>query len=292
MRGRVRAAGPMLTSSLGKRQCVYWEIRAGLDDERPRAQEGVDFWLEDATGRVLVHVERVAVDARAERSQRVLGQVERDIHAVSERARVVKAAIRQNAGNSKALHAEKRKLAELATLLCAVKAHARGRVHIGGSLTGQRDWIAARAQASDSSDPASASLQLAIDEWEVAIEDGYELEVEGECAREAAPGGVGGYRDAPTALVLRAPSDGSLKISGIGANASTATRPAGPSAGDRARASRPTREKRPSGDAEATRRGQRRDAGASATKATDRTILLTTVIACTLGAILAWWLTR
>lgn len=36
VRGRARRAGELLTSSLGGRACVYWEVRAGLDCGRSR----------------------------------------------------------------------------------------------------------------------------------------------------------------------------------------------------------------------------------------------------------------
>ena len=68
-------------SPLGGRECVYWDVREGLEDE-PRSRGAVDFWLEDAGGRVLVRADGMRVEARAERREEVLGRVDDDIHEV------------------------------------------------------------------------------------------------------------------------------------------------------------------------------------------------------------------
>ncbi|AKF10990.1 hypothetical protein [Sandaracinus amylolyticus] len=218
VRGRVRRAHEVITSSLGQRACVYWDVRQGLASA-PHAHGAVDFWLEDASGRVLIRAASMRVEARAQRREEVLGQVARDIDDVSRRQRAVKDAIRRGeGGTAKALHAERRRLAELATLLCAMRAHARGRVHVGGSLQGQDAWIRAHAETAESG-PGASTLRLVIEQWEVVLEERDEVEIEGECALEAAPPGTGpgGYRERASCLALRAPSGGTLEVRGVGA---------------------------------------------------------------------------
>ncbi|UJR85606.1 hypothetical protein [Sandaracinus amylolyticus] len=225
VRGRVRRARELVTSSLGQRACVYWDVRQGLAST-PHARGAVDFWLEDASGRVLIRAESIRVEARAHRAQEVLGKIDRDIDEVARRQRAVKDALRRGGGGAmKELHAEKRRLAELATLLCATRAHARGRVHVGGSLEGQQAWIRAHAETTEPG--PGATMRLVIEQWEVVLAEGDEVEIEGECALEAAPPGTGagGYRERASCLVLRAPAGGTLEAHGVGASGVSETPP-------------------------------------------------------------------
>jgi len=152
-------------------------------------------------------------------------------------------------------------------------------------LAGQRAWIAARAEATDAA-PGVGSLQLMVDEWEIAIEEGQEIEVQGVCSREAMPGLVGSYREVATALVLRAPPGGALEISGLGESASTATARARDPAGARETSTR------------ASDRARKAPASAGAPAKTssgwptDRAIVVITAVFSGLGVLVAWWLSR
>lgn len=197
------------------RECVYWDTRGGLESA-PRASGAVDFWLETASERVLVRADRLEVEAVAQRRQEVLGQVDHDIHEVSRRSRAVKDALREGSGDAKALGRERKRLAQLATLLCAVRAQARGRVHVGGSLAGQSRWIAEHAKEITAG-PGAKTLRLVVDQWETVIAPGDEVEIEGERALEPAPPGLGhggGYRERASIGVLRAPEGGALVVRG------------------------------------------------------------------------------
>lgn len=180
------------------------------------SQEAADFWVEDATGRVLVRARALEVGARAERQERVLIQADKDIHAVSNRQRELKQQIQAGRGDVPAAQREQRRLAQVATLMCAVRAQARGRVHIGDSPDAQTRWIAEHADIAKAG-PGAETVRLAVEQWEVVLEEGYEVEVEGVSAREQAPpGSDGGYRDSAMCSVLRPGSTGAVTVRALG----------------------------------------------------------------------------
>lgn len=266
LRGRVRRAAQLLSSPLGERPCVCWELREGFGDDAPSSAEAVDFLLDDGTGAVLVRGTSLDVDARAERRETIVAAVDRDVNELGQRQRAVKRAIRRGEGDLRALHAERRRLAEQVTLLCAIRAHARRRVHIGGSPAGQQRWIDAHArEVGDSGAPAS--LRLVAERWEIALEEGHEIEVEGVCEREMTV--EGGYRGQASRLVVRAPPGGTIRVRGVGASAPAASPP----------------------PAERARRAPRsRPRARPASVPTDRIVLAIVTGVCAVGALLAWWL--
>lgn len=229
VRGVVRRAqGEPLASRLGRRACVYWDVRSGLDDA-PDDRDGQDFWVEDPSGKVLVRGAHVVADVRAERQRQVVRAADADQAALAARLRDLKLELRSAAGaRAKALIDERKRLAKVVTVLLAVRAHGRGRVHVGGSLSAQERWI--REHAS-SAPEGVRSLELVTEEWEVVLGEDQEVEVEGfaQVERGPAAAGGGGYRDVPTCLVLtQTPTGQPVRVRGLGEAAPTVLPPARP----------------------------------------------------------------
>jgi hypothetical protein len=217
--GTVSAVEAPLLSRLGKRPCVYWDIRDGLDDD-PRERETRSFWLEDETGRVLVIGDHLEVDARAERRRQLRAVAEADIATLSERLREVKAKLRVVQGTGAAeLNRERERLALVATFLHATRAHARGKVHLGGSARAQAKWIREHGEIATAG-PGAATATMTVDAWEVVIEEGQRVTVEGPCRTEALSADLGhsdGYRSRLTGRVLRGSPGAPLRVTGVGA---------------------------------------------------------------------------
>jgi hypothetical protein len=214
--GRVCLASERtLVARLSERPCVYWEINQTLGRGDPESSEGLPFWLEDDTGRILVQPQSVEVAARAEGRTRAVAVVDANINQVSQRIRQIKDERRMAAGPAaKKLLEEHRHLKRLATLLCAIRAHARGNVHIGRTLKGQDAAIRKRSPEFE-----GEAISLVGERFEVVLSEDAELEVSGLCVMAMAPPGMGhtrGYRDSPTCLQLRAPVGGRLHIRGLG----------------------------------------------------------------------------
>jgi hypothetical protein len=229
----------MLRSPLTERACVYWEVNDGFGGDAPSEFEGVAFWLEDSTGRVLVRANELDVAARAERRTEAIAIVDANIKQVSRRIQEIKRE-RRDVGGPRAteLHQEHRYLKRLATLLCAIGAHARGNVHVGGNLDGQEAYIRERSPQFNDDRQSTDALNLMGERFEVILEEGAEVEVSGLCVLEPIPPGMGhggGYRDAPTCMHMRAPAGSQLYVRGLG---EAAPRPA-PAAGNRTSTSGP-----------------------------------------------------
>ena len=208
------AASVALRSPLGDRECVYWDVREGASDDV--LERGVQpFWLEDATGRVLVTPVQPVVGARGERRTALLDQVVSDVDAVAARIRELKEGLREDP-NRRELVQERRRLAKVATLLCAIRAEANGNVHLGGDLAGQREWIDRYAHLADDG-PGAGSVGLRVQRWETVLCEGQRIAIEGRIDRAPTPPGIagrgGGYRTAPTCLTL---GDEPLVILGLG----------------------------------------------------------------------------
>lgn len=215
-RGRVCPTGkPRLTAPLSEKQCVYWEVNESLSSGVPERFDGVHFWLEDDTGKVLVQPQSVDVSARAEGRTQAIAVVDTNLNEVSERIRQIKAARRDAMGRrAKELLSEHKKLKKLATFLCAIRAHARGNVHRGGTLEGQERYLRGHA-----SEHEGKAVELISEQFEVTLQEGDEVEIRGLCVMALLPPGVGhtkGYRDAPTGLQVRAPVGRRLEIRGLG----------------------------------------------------------------------------
>ena len=209
--GRVRQAAPTpLRSKLSDRECVYWDVRADAADA-PLESDAQNFWVEDATGRALVRAGTLSVRLRQHRREDYLEQIVSDVDAVGVRIRELKDQLREQGPDHARLTAERRRLAKVATLLCAMRAEANGNVHLGGNANGQRAWIERNAHLADDG-PGAASVKMRVkrrvERLEVALEVGQRVEVEGFAEVTPVPAGYGGtsggYRTAPTCLTLRA----------------------------------------------------------------------------------------
>lgn len=206
-------------SPLGHKECVCWELRAGLDAQ-PERSEYQSFWLDTSSGPVLVIPERVELDALAIRKRQATSVVEADIEDVSRRIKELKEQQRASGGhNSAEYNKERKRLAKIATLLCAMKAATRNKIHLGGTLESQEKWIQKHLHLASAPDGAGqAAGEFFRERWEVVVAEGQTVEVEGMSQREAVPGvaPTDGYRSRATTLTLRAPTDGKLRVIGVG----------------------------------------------------------------------------
>lgn len=199
--GQVAAAAPLGRSPSGV-ECVYWDQRNGID-EAPVARSGHPFWVSDGAGRVLILGDDVTVRARADRSEQVVEMATAEMAVLSEELRSLKERLKQE--DEPELRARRRHLAKVATLLCSLKAHARGRVHGKGTLASQAAWIQKNRHLADDG-PGSATTRLAVEVWEMTLSPGDAVTVEATFRVEPVPPGIGvggGYRDRPTCVVAR-----------------------------------------------------------------------------------------
>jgi len=215
-RGRVCLAGEkILSAELSEKSCVYWEVNESVSSGEPERFDGLPFWLEDETGRVLVQPQSVDVAARAEGRTQAIAVVDANLNEVAERIRQIKAERRDAMGRrAKELLREHKKLKKLATFLCAIRAHARGNVHRGGTLEAQERYLRDHA-----SEHEGKAVELISEQFEVTLQEGDEIEIRGLCVMAMLPPGIGhsgGYRDAPTGLQVRAPVGRRLEIRGLG----------------------------------------------------------------------------
>ncbi len=199
---------------------MYWDIREGLDDA-PREREGQSFWLEDGTGRVLVNGTALDVDARPQRRQAVLAAVETDLAALTSRLKTLKALRGKSQGTAERdLAAERARLSLAVTLLCAIRAQARGRLHLKGLSLHQQDrWIRDRAHLTEGG-PGANATRLIVERWEVVLQEGQQVEVEGIVSIEPAPSELArgtSYRDVATISVLRPAHADGVRVTGLGA---------------------------------------------------------------------------
>jgi hypothetical protein len=238
--GTVRpVSSVLLRSPLGDEECVYWEIRGALDAS-PERRDAIDFWLEAGGRRVLVRGDGLAASVRAERERELVEAAEADVRTVEERLRWLKEERRRAAGSrASELNRERKKLATLATLLYAIRAHARRRTHGKRSFEGQAKWIEANRHLLEAQDVATATVSVLVDRWELTIDPGQTVRVEGRFLRAPLPAslsGRGGYRQSSDGWVVEAPPDGPVRVHGIGAEAPRTPeerrRAAPPEAGD------------------------------------------------------------
>jgi hypothetical protein len=214
--GVVRAAGRTLRSKLEGESCVYWDVRKGVASA-PEEHEACAFWLEDTSGaKALVRAEGLVVDVRAELAQQLVEMAEADIEVVSQRIRTLKDDARGGGPKQAEANRERRRLAKVATLLCAIRAEARGNVHVGGNLQGQRQWIEKnRHLAGD--DLGGRTVQRMVERFEVLLREGDPIEVEGLLRREPMPAELGGgYRDRSDGFVLAPDASGVVRVRGVG----------------------------------------------------------------------------
>ena len=205
VRGTIEAAGPMVEGPSGE-PCVYWEKRERMGSDAS-ASGGERFWVVDGDARVLVPTEELAsLSAAGNWTQEVVELATSEISAVSAELSELKQRLKVK--DSPALRRRRKKLAKVATLLCSIKAHARGNVHGKGTLESQERWIEKNRHLATEG-PGSATVQKAVSRLLVVLEPGDRVTVSGRFRKEPVPaglGGSGGYRDRPTCWVVRGAS--------------------------------------------------------------------------------------
>ncbi len=217
--GTIRLAGEPLRSPLLGRSCAYWDVRRGLGHE-PERRESSTFWIDHGAGRVLIRTAALDVDVRAKRTEEVLATVSADHQVLSEKLRELKERRKRAAGDeAKRLAAERERLAKVATYLLAVRAHARGKLHLGGrTLAQQARWIEENAPKEGD---GAATVRMTVDRYEVVLADGDTVVAEGVVTVEPIPAslaGGGGYREQPVARVLGPGPSGVVRITGVSAS--------------------------------------------------------------------------
>ena len=199
--GTIGAAGVLVDDPDGT-PCVYWERRRALDD-RALEQGGERFWVQSGDDRVLVEVAQLLeVRARADWREAIEKVATSEIAAVSAELSRLKDVLR--ARDDGDLRRQQRKLKKVATLLCALKAQTRGKVHGGGSLEGQAKWIEKNRHLADDG-PGKATIERVARALVVALVPGDPVTVSGRFAVEPMPPGLGaggGYRDRPTCFAV------------------------------------------------------------------------------------------
>ncbi len=200
--GQVEAAGPLVEGPDGK-PCVYWEKRKGMGSEATE-RGGERFWVVDGDERVLVPVAELAeLEAKGDWTEEVVKIATSEIQAVSRELAELKDLLKRK--DRPELRRRRKKLAKVATLLCSVKAHARGKVHGKGTLESQARWIEKNKHLAGDG-PGKATIDKAVNRLVVVLEPGDPVTVSGRFQREPVPPGLGasgGYRDRPTCWVVR-----------------------------------------------------------------------------------------
>lgn len=249
IRGRIRQAARELIQTADHRPCVYWDTRRDIH-ATPDQHEGQPFWVEDASGdKILIRPESVQIVAAAEERKTLVETATSDLHAVTGRIRVLKDELRASGGTIKKLRSERKRLAKIATLLCAIRAHARGNVHASANLEEQQKFIDANMALIQSDGLGTATMKMMVHRLEVVLQPDDPVEVEGVFRVEPMPpdiGGAQGYRERPACWTVRAGEKPAIVV-GVGRVApertkSASTRAEAPS---RSQASRPTPEHPP-----------------------------------------------
>lgn len=224
IRGTVRVAGnASLVAPISKRECVYYEVRPELRNPPEPAEEAEarDFVVEDESGRAFVMMERYEMTVAYKEWQDVVAVLDMDIETVSERLKELKYEVRgANAVRQRELTPIIRRSKEIATLLCAIRAHARGRSHIGKSLQEQRRFIEKESQRYEQTGAMWQLTSTYLERHDVVLQAGDRVHVSGWCRWEPDPdptAAVVNYRERPMRLVVQAPPDGTLTVAVEGA---------------------------------------------------------------------------
>jgi hypothetical protein len=218
--GRVHlASGEPLSSPLGGRACAFYEVRGGLLERGETAAR--DFYVEDDSGRALVVMEDFRVRMAGRQQRRVIAALDADIQVISEQIRELKQQrSRGTPSEQRAALPRLKNLRRLATVLCAVRAHAHGKLHVGKNQQQQLDFIQRNSEAFRAEGSALRSTRLTVRRHEVTLEQGFPVVVTGRCrlepARDPAAATGGGYRGTAMQPTLRAPAGGELLVEGQG----------------------------------------------------------------------------
>jgi len=206
---------------MSNRPCAYYEVRSGwlgASPGRKQQARAQDFYIDDPSGSALVLMKRYDVTLVAERHEQAIAALDLDVNEVSGRLRAIKRELRHaDPGRAKALQAVRRRDKRLATLLCAIRAQSRGRLHSKTNLAAQAAFISSeRAEFGDQEPDDGALAGMLVKRWEALIEPGQYVVVEGYCrwepTHDPAKAEIGGYRGTPLQLTVQAPADSDLLV--------------------------------------------------------------------------------
>jgi hypothetical protein len=201
--GVVRSTGaPPLVSPVTRRRCIGWQVHGSLIERERGATGAQDFYVEDDSGTALVITEHASLSLGAVERGGALDLLDVDIRKLEGTITDLRAAARAG----KARHDEVRPLRQLATVLYAVRAQARGLVHAGNSLEGQQRFIEERSAEVAATMASHGMAARYLQSSDAVLCDGDRVRVAGLVRREVDPEGlVGGYREQATRVVVRAP---------------------------------------------------------------------------------------
>lgn len=211
----VAADAPLLVAAASGRPCVCWVVTSGLLTG-PLKQEGQPFFVKDAGGEILVLPDRFTARLGGREQHADLEVVDADVRLVSDQLATVRDKLREK--RDPEVVQQRKTLRKLYTLLCAIRAHARGHCHVGKSLEGQERFIAKNTAlfASEFAPKKLRTLELTREETILTV--GQQVRVTGVASRRVDGLAAGsGYRERSTRLVLSAPEDEPLLIIGEGA---------------------------------------------------------------------------
>jgi hypothetical protein len=219
VKGIVLAAGEgCLTSPITKRPCVCFEVHGGLARSGSHQQGAQDFLVKDASGTALIVMDRFELALGSLERGEQMSVLEADISKVSLRLSDLKAKARTvRHAERRQVDGELRELKGLATLLCAIRAHARGNVHIGKTMEGQERYIQEGSKQYEKHGELNVAPARYLRAFDTILSEGDAVEVTGNATQEPDPERAAGYRDRALRTVIRAPEGGVVCVSGEGA---------------------------------------------------------------------------
>ncbi|MCA9624126.1 MAG: hypothetical protein KC731_34115 [Myxococcales bacterium] len=225
--GKVEGLGELLRAPLSGEPCLIYEVYDGLE-ALPKLRGAIDLLLRDDTGEAEIRTEHCEATLLGRVRREQVAAIEANIDEVSRHLADLKARARKVQGpQARALHAEMRSYKRVATLLCAMKAAARGRTHAGMSEREQASFIA-RERASLASGEAG-KFAVALERVETLLLPGQEVRVTGLARFEAA--GSRGYRQAGKRLTLSGDPERPVSLEIVGEAVGSA-KPRGAKRGD------------------------------------------------------------
>ena len=210
--GTVEIDGEPLESPLSGEVCVLYEVYDAFDDDRPNDRGAIDFVIRDDGGKARVVTAHLDASLLGQARRQRVQAIEANIHDVSDKLSELKdRATRVQGPAAKKLHAEMRRYKRVATLLCAMKAHARGKVHGAMSAAEQVRFID-RENAALSKDGEGA-FAFDIERVEALLTPGQRVLVTGRARWELDSEGGAGYRQAGKVLVLEGEPETPVQVS-------------------------------------------------------------------------------
>ncbi len=210
-----RADAPLLEAPASGRQCVAYVVTSGVLTGA-LTQGAQPFFVKDETGEVLVVPDRFTARLGGRERHANLDVVDADAKTVSDELAGLREQLSGNRDPD--MVRRRRTLRKLYTLLCAIRAHARGNCHVGKSLEGQERYIARNTELFKSEHAPQKLMTLKVTREETVLTVGQRARVTGLADRRAHALATGaGYRERSTMLVVLAPEDEPLLLVGEGA---------------------------------------------------------------------------